>query len=69
MDKTSELIQNYEITILPNDRFFQLRFALLTYEEVENIRYAYKIEGVDEEWNEQKENSIRLSRLPYGNMY
>ncbi len=66
MDKTSELKQNKTITIKPNDRFFRLGFALLTYEEVDKIQYALKVEGVDVDWSYQKENSIRLSRLPYG---
>jgi two-component sensor histidine kinase len=37
--------------------------------DFENIRhqYAFKIEGVDSEWNFVNENSIRLSGLPYGN--
>lgn len=66
VDKTGELIQSKHIEMLPDDRFFLLRFALLTYEETKKIGYAYKIEGIDEDWNEQKENFIRLSRLPYG---
>ena len=29
------------------DRLFRLEFALLTYDNVEENRYAYKIEGID----------------------
>ena len=66
IDKTSELQENTTITLAPNDRFFRLEFALLTYLNLENVQYAYKVEGVDQDWNYQQENSLRFSRLPYG---
>ena len=66
VDRTGALIKTGIIKMLPSDRFFQLSFALLAYEDASQIRYAYKIEGQDMEWVEQKSNSIRISRLPYG---
>jgi class 3 adenylate cyclase len=48
------------------DRFIELNFLLLDF-EVGKKRYAYKIEGLDKDWNYTNENSIHLSGLPYGN--
>ena len=64
--KELELKLKNQIILQPDDRFFRLEFALLTFEETDKILYAFKIEGVDKEWTYQKENFIRFSRLPYG---
>jgi signal transduction histidine kinase/DNA-binding response OmpR family regulator/ligand-binding sensor domain-containing protein len=66
VDKTAELIQTKSITLQPNDPLISLSFALLSYEQLDNVQYAYQIEGVDEDWTYQKENTLRLGRLPYG---
>lgn len=66
LNKIESIRTSKQIEIYPNDRFFRLQFALLSYEEVDKIRYAYKIEGIDSDWNYQKENTLRFSRLPYG---
>ena len=66
VNKLSEIRKQKTITIQPDDRFFRLEFTLLTYEETSKIQYAYQIEGVDQDWNYQKENTIRISTLPYG---
>ncbi len=67
VDRKEDLLKSKKIVLQPDDRFFLLEFALLTFESVEKIRYAYKIEGLDQDWDIQKERSIRFSRLPYGN--
>ena len=60
------LIENSEIIVKPNGRFFRLGFKLLTYDNENEILYAYRLEGKEESWNYQKENSIRFNGLPYG---
>lgn len=67
INRLGDLHASNKIVIHPDDRFFVLEFALLTFKDVDKIRYAWKIEGEDENWTYQKESSIRLSRLPYGN--
>lgn len=67
MDKTNELLANHEIRLHPGDRFFRLDFALLEFQDPVHIRYAYQIIGQDKDWNYIKENSLRISGLPYGN--
>jgi two-component sensor histidine kinase len=65
-DKTFELLSQNKIVLQPGDRFFNLEFQLLDFQEGK-INYAYKIDGIDKEWNYINENSIRISGLPYGN--
>lgn len=67
LNKTQQLIENNEIRILPGDRFFQLEFSLLDFLEMDKVSYAYMVEGLDNGWNYQKENYLRLFSLPYGN--
>ncbi|MEN0048457.1 MAG: ATP-binding protein [Bacteroidota bacterium] len=66
LDKTGDLATSKHIVIYPNDRFFRLEFTLLSYEDASQVQYAYQIEGLDEDWNYQKERSLRFSQLPYG---
>lgn len=66
VDKTAELLNAGQISLAPSDQFFTLEFQLLDFAKDEGHRYAYKIEGVDKEWNYIDEASIRISGLPYG---
>lgn len=66
VDKLGELRQKQTIVLKPNDRFFRLEFALLDFRDNTMDLYAYKIEGLDEDWNYQADNVLRVSRLPYG---
>jgi two-component sensor histidine kinase len=65
VDQTNELLAQNKIVLLPGDRFFNLEFQLLDFEEG-NLNYAYMIKGIDKDWNYISENSIRISGLPYG---
>lgn len=66
VNKTTELLNKPQITLTPGDKFFTLEFQLLDFTKEEGHRYAYKIEGIDKDWNHLRENSIRISGLPYG---
>ncbi len=65
-DRTMEVIENNRIILRPQDKFFRVEFALLNYMNMERVNYAYKLEGVDEDWTYQKENYVRFSGMPYG---
>lgn len=65
-NRTADLLASSRITIQPNDRYFQLEFALLDYFSPQKVKYYYKIEGIDEDWNVLPEALLRLSGLPYG---
>jgi two-component sensor histidine kinase len=61
----SDWRKNQSLTISHADRFLSVDFALLDY--VQRIhRYAYKLEGVDKEWNQIEGGSIRISQLSHG---
>lgn len=64
-DITDVFLQNQQITLAPGDRFFSLRFVLLDY-SAQYVDYAWKIEGLDSDWNYQVENNLRINALPYG---
>jgi len=65
LDLSTDLILNNKIVVNTGDRFIELKFLLLDFEAGKK-RYAYKIEGLDKDWNYTNENSIRLSGLPFG---
>lgn len=66
LDRKVDLMQSGKIRLQPNDRFFYLSFSLLSYDKTEQISYAYQIEGWQNDWQYQKENTLRFGRLPYG---
>ena len=66
IDKTHSFLKANSISLLPDIQTFKLRFALLNFENIKQTRYAYKIEGLENEWTFQDENYIKFSRLPYG---
>ena len=66
VNKLTEFTKRPEIVLHPGDRVVNLEFALLDYNAPERIRYAYRVEGVDDKWNYLQENHISLSGLPYG---
>ena len=66
INKTTELLLHCHILLKPSDKFFTLDFQLLDFTRDEGHRYAYKIEGLDKNWNYINENSVRISGLPYG---
>ncbi len=64
-DRTASLLSDKKIEMAPGDKFFLVTFNLLDYTS-SDISYAWKMEGVFDDWNYQKENSLRLLGLPYG---
>ncbi|MCB0550349.1 MAG: response regulator, partial [Phaeodactylibacter sp.] len=65
-DRTQQIQESGTITIRPGDKFFELHFTLLDYEDTDKHRYAYQIEGYSDNWNYIDENYIRITNLPYG---
>jgi two-component sensor histidine kinase/ligand-binding sensor domain-containing protein len=66
VNRTTALLNTSQIRLEPGDQFFTLEFQLLDFVPDETHHYAYRIEGVDKDWNYINENSIRISGLPYG---
>ena len=66
VNKVRNLRTTNTINFYPKDRFFRLKFSLLSFDDKSKILYAWKIDGVDNNWNYQKENSLQIGVLPYG---
>jgi len=47
-------------------RFFTVDMALLSYDDPKEIRYAWRIDGIDDDWNYQIDPHLRFTALPYG---
>lgn len=65
-DFTEEFIANNEILLQPYEKSFQIGFVLVNFEKPEENQYAYRIEGMDADWQHIHENSLRINGLPYG---
>ncbi|HKJ43689.1 MAG TPA: response regulator, partial [Sunxiuqinia sp.] len=63
-----QTIDNCKKLILSHKQdFFNLKFAALDYENPDNINYAYKLEGFDEDWNYvQKQRTAVYTNVPKG---
>jgi len=59
------LKQHKKIILQSNDTFLSIEFQLLDFEKRKHL-YAYKLDGIDTDWNYIDENTIRLTGLPYG---
>ncbi len=68
VDISDELSANKKIVLDVGDKFLSVSFSLLDYQNRLH-RYAYRIEGLDKEWNYVNENVIRISGLPYGEFH
>lgn len=65
-DLTAAVRSGAPIVLRPGNRFFTVGMALLNYDEPSRIRYAWRIDGFDADWNMQPEPHLRISALPYG---
>lgn len=64
-DCTYQLFTENKIVLKAGEHFFNLEFALLDFDEGIH-HYAYRINGIDRDWNYINENTLRISGLPYG---
>ncbi|MBW1655634.1 hybrid sensor histidine kinase/response regulator transcription factor [Flavobacterium quisquiliarum] len=59
---------NPVIELKHNQNFFNIEFAALDYINPENIKYAYKLEGFDENWNyTNDQHAAFYTNVPKGN--
>jgi signal transduction histidine kinase/DNA-binding response OmpR family regulator/ligand-binding sensor domain-containing protein len=64
---TKQFLKEQEIVLDYTDRFFIVELALLDYIVTDKRQYAYKIEGLETDWNFITSNSIRVNGLKAGN--
>ena len=62
---SKELKTQNEIIMNVGDKFLTISYSLLDFQNRPH-RYAYRIDGIDKDWNYLNENVIRISSLPYG---
>ena len=62
---SKELIADKEIIMNVGDKFLTISYSLLDFQNRPH-RYAYRIDGIDKDWNYVNENVIRISSFPYG---
>lgn len=66
VNKYNEVFTQRVINFKPKDRFFKLKFSLPSFLNIDQVKYAWRLKGIDSTWNIQKENSIQIGLLPYG---
>lgn len=66
VDRTAEVRAGEAIVVRPGDRYFTVGVALLDFTDPDRIRYAWRLEGIDADWTEQREPIIRFTDLPFG---
>ena len=65
VDLTAQLTKNKTITLNPNDRFFNIKMALLDFEQGDKTIFEYRIKGLYD-WRTTINNDLNISGLPYG---
>ena len=65
IDGLVPLKQDKKIVLQPGDSFLIIEFQLLDFKKRKHL-YAYKLDGIDAQWNYIEDNVIRLTGLPYG---
>ena len=54
------------VPVTPDDDYLDIRVSPLVYDDVNQIRYSWRIEGYSDNWVQQQSPLIRLHNLPYG---
>ncbi|MBL7945253.1 MAG: hypothetical protein JNN32_04255 [Flavobacteriales bacterium] len=65
-DLTADVLAGTKVSMEPKDRFIAIDVALLSYEDPALVTYAWRIDGIDSDWNLQRGSSLRFTSLPYG---
>ena len=65
LEKSLEFTEN--ITLQPDENFFTLTFAALSYTRPELNRYRYLLEDYDKNWRESAEGKASYTNVPPGN--
>lgn len=63
---TTEISLTRQLTFTYQQNFFTITFAVLNYLKSEKNQFAYKMEGIDNEWHYLKTPSVTFNNLPAG---
>jgi len=61
-----KLVQNADSSYRVGDRRLTVNFAGISYKSAGVIIYKYRLKGVNNNWQETRENSLEFVSLPYG---
>ena len=67
LDKESGklIFDDADVDLGPNENNISIEFSILDFDNADKIEYAYKLEGIDKEWQYTNSNTINFN-LPYG---
>ncbi|MBO9593586.1 MAG: histidine kinase [Niabella sp.] len=64
---SQSLLLTRHITLAHDQSTFNIDFAAINFTSPDNVEYAYKLEGLDKDWNYIKTNrSVYFTNLPHG---
>lgn len=66
-DKKALPFSQPAFSLSPDENFFKIGFAAINYDNTGGTWYAYKLEGLDEEWTYTRNRFADYSRVPGGN--
>ena len=66
IDATAAVLDENALTILPSTQKVHLKFTALDYCAPNQVQFAYKIEGLHEDWQVLMQQELYLAGLPYG---
>ena len=66
-DNSSKFLNKPKIRLKPRRNSFSMNFTMGDYLEAENIRFAYRIKGVNDNWIYLEKNVLKIWQLPAGN--
>ena len=66
VDKTADINLNKKITFNASDKFIDLTLSIIDFKRYSKNTFAYKVEGLDDDWSYLTSNNLRINSLPYG---
>ncbi len=66
-NKTMACANRGRLDITPDEKFLTIKFSPMVFRKEINVDYAWKLENHHNDWVMQRENTIRLHHLSYGN--
>ena len=66
INKLDIALKGNTVEVNSDDDYLDIRVSPLVYEDANQIRYAWKLEGYSDNWIQQQSPLIRLHNLPYG---
>lgn len=66
VNQNAKFYARNQIVLPYYNRSFQIQFSLLDFGKIKENIYAYRLDGIDADWINIRENYLRFTGLPYG---